>query len=100
MWSGDDTLGRQSPDRGIGEMRTCHSAGAGLNARMFIRLALVLALAFVMPLKAEIPAGNNTAIVPAGRLEKDFYDWDQRHASIMALKDTLNPEIVLIGDSI
>ncbi len=42
----------------------------------------------------------NTAIVPADRLEKDFYDWDARHAAVMANKDTLKPEIVLIGDSI
>jgi lysophospholipase L1-like esterase len=48
----------------------------------------------------EPPAQPNTAIVPVGRLEKDFYDWDQRHAAVMAVKDTLNPEIVLIGDSI
>jgi lysophospholipase L1-like esterase len=38
--------------------------------------------------------------VPAGRLEKDFYDWDQRHAAILAIKDKVNPEIIFLGDSI
>lgn len=49
---------------------------------------------------AEPPVATNTAIIPVGKLEQDFYDWDQRHAAIMAIKDTLKPEIVLIGDSI
>lgn len=62
----------------------------------------LLALAFSsFTALAEPPvATGNTAIVPAARLEKDFYDWDARHAEIMAIKDTLKPEIVLIGDSI
>ncbi len=33
-------------------------------------------------------------------MEKDFYDWDKRHAEILAIKGQLNPEIVLVGDSI
>ena len=41
---------------------------------------------------------ENTAIVPVSKLEKDFYDWWQRHADVLATK--LDPEIVLIGDSI
>lgn len=49
---------------------------------------------------AESQASGNTAIIPVGRLEKDFYDWDQRHAAVMAVKDGLKPEVVLIGDSI
>src|SRR6185295_17831549 len=62
-------------------------------------LILLLAAAPFLSSLAEPPL-ENTAIVPAGRLENDFYDWDQRHAAIMAVKDTLKPEIVLIGDSI
>ncbi|MES2507283.1 MAG: SGNH/GDSL hydrolase family protein [Verrucomicrobiota bacterium] len=42
----------------------------------------------------------NTAILPMGKLEKDGYEWADRHAAVMKIKDTLNPEIVLIGDSI
>lgn len=47
---------------------------------------------------AQSPANN--AIVPVGKLENDFYEWNQRHAGILAVKDKINPEIVLIGDSI
>ena len=42
----------------------------------------------------------NTAILPVGKLEKDGYEWADRHAEIMKIKDILNPEIILIGDSI
>lgn len=51
---------------------------------------------------AEAPAAPkiNSAIVPEGRLEKDFYDWNQRHAAILAIKDKVNPELVFLGDSI
>jgi lysophospholipase L1-like esterase len=41
---------------------------------------------------------ENTAVVPVSKLEKDFYDWWQRHDDVLKLK--LEPEIVLIGDSI
>lgn len=64
------------------------------------RLALAFLLAGV-PARAELPkAGVNTAIVPAGKLEQDFYDWQQRHEAVMAIKDRLQPEIVFLGDSI
>ncbi len=42
----------------------------------------------------------NTALIPVPKLEEDCYDWHQRHEAILALKRTLQPEIVLIGDSI
>lgn len=42
----------------------------------------------------------NTAVIPVGKLEKDGYDWEARHAEILKIKDQLNPEVVLIGDSI
>jgi lysophospholipase L1-like esterase len=45
------------------------------------------------------PAANN-AIVPASKLENDFYDWWARHEAVLKIKDDRNPEIVLIGDSI
>jgi lysophospholipase L1-like esterase len=81
-------------------MRTCHSAIIAVMWRMKIPLIMALAVALASPLYAEPPIASNTAVVPAGRLEKDFYDWDQRHAAVMAIKDALKPEIVLIGDSI
>lgn len=42
----------------------------------------------------------NTAIIPTGKIEKDGYEWADRHAAVMKIKDEVNPEIVLIGDSI
>jgi len=42
----------------------------------------------------------NTAIVPASKLENDSYDWWARHADVLAIKDSINPEVVLIGNSI
>jgi lysophospholipase L1-like esterase len=43
---------------------------------------------------------ENNAIVPVPKLENDFYDWNARHAQVLKVKDAINPEIVLIGDSI
>ena len=43
---------------------------------------------------------TNTAVVPVSKLEKDGYDWFERHNAILKLADDLKPEIVLIGDSI
>ncbi|MBX3739410.1 MAG: acetylhydrolase [Akkermansiaceae bacterium] len=62
----------------------------------------ILALVFLTGLLHAQPAAvaENSAVVPVGKLEKDFYDWDKRHAEILAIKDRINPEIVLIGDSI
>lgn len=49
-------------------------------------------------LDTEIP--ENTAIVPVSKLENDSYDWWARHAEVLRIKDSINPEIVLIGNSI
>jgi lysophospholipase L1-like esterase/acetyl esterase/lipase len=43
---------------------------------------------------------TNSAIIPTPKLEKDSYDWHTRHAQVLEIKDRINPEIVLIGDSI
>lgn len=61
-------------------------------------LALIF-LAGALHAQPAAVAGNN-ATVPVGKLEKDMYDWDKRHAEILAVKDTIKPEIVMIGDSI
>ncbi|MGJ5817995.1 GDSL-type esterase/lipase family protein [Paludibaculum fermentans] len=42
----------------------------------------------------------NTALIPVPRLERDSYDWDQRHRDVLAAKSQIEPEIVLVGDSI
>ncbi|MDP4185322.1 MAG: GDSL-type esterase/lipase family protein [Bacteroidota bacterium] len=49
-------------------------------------------------LDRDIPA--NTALVPVSKLEEDSYDWWARHAEVLNVKDSINPEIVLIGNSI
>lgn len=62
--------------------------------------ASVVLLSF-SPVRADEKAqATNTAIIQVGKLEKDFYEWDERHAAVMAVKDRLKPEVVLIGDSI
>ena len=43
---------------------------------------------------------SNTAIVPVPKLENDSYDWWRRHSEVLRIKDSINPEIVLIGNSI
>ncbi len=43
---------------------------------------------------------QNTAIIPVPKLENDSYDWWDRHAEVLRIKDSINPEIVLIGNSI
>ena len=42
----------------------------------------------------------NTAIIAVSKIEEDGYDWWGRHNDILKVKDSLNPEIVLIGNSI
>ncbi|MBN9663415.1 MAG: acetylhydrolase [Acidobacteria bacterium] len=42
----------------------------------------------------------NTALIPVPRLERDSYDWDQRHRDVLEAQARMKPEIVLIGDSI
>lgn len=51
----------------------------------------------------ELPAGapeTSQAVIPTPKLERDFYDWHRRHADILRIKREIDPEIVLIGDSI
>lgn len=43
---------------------------------------------------------GNTAIVPVPKLEEDCYDWWERHEQVLRVQSELNPEVVLIGDSI
>ncbi|EPR67084.1 GDSL-type esterase/lipase family protein [Cyclobacterium qasimii] len=42
----------------------------------------------------------NSAIIPVPKLEDDSYDWLVRHSDVLDVKDSLDPEIVLIGNSI
>jgi len=59
------------------------------------RFVLICMFASVLVVGQE-----NNAIVPVPKLEGDFYDWHKRHAEVLKIKDGINPEIVLIGDSI
>jgi len=43
---------------------------------------------------------TNSAVVPVSKLENDSYDWFARHAEVLRIMNTINPEVVLIGDSI
>lgn len=42
----------------------------------------------------------NTALIPVSRLEPDLYDWFARHHAELDLQKRMQPEVVLIGDSI
>ncbi|MDQ6423422.1 GDSL-type esterase/lipase family protein [Paenibacillus sp. LHD-117] len=42
----------------------------------------------------------NTATIPVPKLEEDCYDWWERHEQVLREQAAINPEIVLIGDSI
>jgi lysophospholipase L1-like esterase len=42
----------------------------------------------------------NTALIPVSQLEQDSYDWFARHNAELEFQKTMNPEVVLIGDSI
>lgn len=59
------------------------------------RLIGIIALAVGLLARAE-----NTACVPTPKLENDNYDWYARHERILKEAKEMNPEIVLIGDSI
>ena len=43
---------------------------------------------------------KNTAMVPVPKLENDSYNWYNRHAEVLRVKDSISPEVVLIGNSI
>ncbi|GGD50667.1 GDSL-type esterase/lipase family protein [Paenibacillus nasutitermitis] len=42
----------------------------------------------------------NSAIIPTPELEENGYDWRARHEKILSVKHHVDPEVVLIGDSI
>lgn len=42
----------------------------------------------------------NTAVIPVSKLEEDSYDWWERHEQVLKMQAEINPEVVMIGDSI
>jgi lysophospholipase L1-like esterase/acetyl esterase/lipase len=75
-----------------------HPSPAGAKAWAQAMEPLLSKLMGDTSLDREIPA--NTAIVPVPKLEEDSYNWWDRHAEVMRIKDRVNPEIILIGNSI
>lgn len=43
---------------------------------------------------------TNTCLIAQGALERDSYDWYERHARIVREQKSMDPEIVFVGDSI
>jgi len=79
----------------------------GVKGLLFISLlAVVTALQPVRgddltaSAQTSLQTNTNTALVPVTWLERDSYDWNQRHAQVLEVQKTLNPEVVMIGDSI
>jgi acetyl esterase/lipase len=70
-------------------------------SRCPVLLALMLA-ALLTPSRLPVAAAEstNTAVVPVTKLENDSYDWYARHEAVLKVKDQIDPEIVMIGDSI
>lgn len=68
------------------------------NAAGYERLAERVAR--VIETAAPKDASINTAMIPASKIETDMYGWEARHEAAMAIKNQIDPEIVLIGDSI
>jgi len=66
---------------------------------LFLTINLGASLLVTHPPVADTTIPN-TATLPVPKLEEDSYDWWARHAEVLRIKDSLNPEIVLIGNSI
>ena len=60
----------------------------------------VWALALSSALATAADGPLNTALIPVPKLENDSYDWYARHEEVLRVGRAINPEIVLIGDSI
>lgn len=45
-------------------------------------------------------AVENKAIIPVPKIETDSYDWWERHKEVLDQQKEIDPEIVLVGDSI
>jgi lysophospholipase L1-like esterase len=74
-----------------------HPNAAGQEA---LAQAVEPLLAQLMGDKPIVDAVPNRAVVPVPKLEDDAYDWYARHADVLKVKQTINPEVVIIGDSI
>jgi len=75
-----------------------HPTPAGAKAWAQAMEPLLSKLMGDKSLDTDIPF--NTAVRPVSKLENDSYDWFKRHNEVLAIKDSINPEIILIGNSI
>ena len=57
-------------------------------------------VAVVLAAGAASGAGANRALVPVAQIEKTAYDWTNRHERILREQRAMDPDIVLLGDSI
>ena len=76
-----------------------------VNMKKYILLSglLFYGVAFAKAQQSKLDTTSlyvNTAIIPVPKLEEDSYNWWDRHAEVLAIKDSIKPEILLIGDSI
>lgn len=71
-----------------------------MKRRLMLILSLVAALVAANGSFAANDKPQNTALTPVPKLENDNYDWYARHERILKEAKAMNPEIVLIGDSI
>jgi len=65
-----------------------------------VRLVVLALAPSIWAIPEQLATEYNTATRPAAKLENDFYDWNTRHQEVCAIQKTINPNIVLIGDSI
>ena len=63
-------------------------------------LSGLLCIGLSGPLLADDAPPANTAIVPAPACEKDFYNWDERHAAVKKAITEGSTHLVFLGDSI
>ena len=76
------------------------------SRRHLFWFSVVLAALICCPIKQAASAdpdegtAKNTALIPTPKLEQDSYDWYARHEAVLKTKDSLKPEVVMIGDSI
>jgi len=75
-----------------------HPSAAG--ARLWAQAMEPLLSALMGDKSRDTVERFNTAIVPVPKLENDSYNWWDRHAEVLRIKDTIDPEVVLIGNSI
>lgn len=73
---------------------------AAIQSPTFISFGAPATTNTIKVVPVQLRTDTNTAIVPSYKLEDDFYDWDERHAKILEVQKRLDPEIILIGDSI